>query len=80
MFMKKLLISIFFTLCILAGETVFAAIPGDIDGNSKIELADAIMALQAVAGIRDIAGADLSDAIQRYGYWQGLQAGLRPQL
>jgi hypothetical protein len=60
---------------ILFSSPSFATIQRDVNGNGKLDLADALICLQTTAGLRNVAGEpDLADAV----FIIKTLAGLRP--
>ncbi len=61
--MKRCMIFALAAVCLVLPLSYAAALTGDVNNNQKVEMDDAILALQAAASIRVIAGADLGDAV-----------------
>ncbi|MEZ4528404.1 MAG: SUMF1/EgtB/PvdO family nonheme iron enzyme [Desulfobacterales bacterium] len=61
--MKKCLIFALAVVCLVLPLSQAMALTGDVNNNQKVEMDDAILALQAAANIRDNVTADLGDAV-----------------
>ncbi len=71
--MKRCMIFALAAVCLVLPLSYAAALTGDVNNNQKVEMDDAILALQAAANIRVIADADLGDAVSALQILAGIQ-------
>ncbi len=60
-------------VCLVLPLSHAAVLTGDVNGNLKVEMDDAIIALQAAANLRDDVDADLGDAVAALQILAGIQ-------
>lgn len=61
--MKRGLVFVLAVVCLVLPLSQAGALTGDVNGNQKVEMDDAILALQVSANIRDNITAELGDAV-----------------